>query len=85
MILVLGRAFCCYGSAHQLPDAVEHAYQRGSQFTKRVALMAEWAVYCSTVSTDAVVKPIRGASTIDYKPTDWGYVMATEGITEIET
>jgi hypothetical protein len=35
--------------AHQLPDAVERAYQRGSQFAKRAALMGEWAVYCSTV------------------------------------
>mgnify|MGYP000920389919 FL=1 len=33
--------------AHQLPDAVERAYQRGSQFTKRTLLMADWAVYCS--------------------------------------
>jgi integrase len=33
--------------AHQLPDAVERAYQRGSQFTKRTSLMADWAVYCS--------------------------------------
>jgi integrase len=48
--------------AHQLPDAVERAYQRGSQFAKRAALMAEWAVFCSTVPTDAVVKPIRGAA-----------------------
>jgi integrase len=48
--------------AHQLPDAVERAYQRGSQFAKRAALMAEWAVYCTTVQTDAVVKPIRGAA-----------------------
>lgn len=48
--------------AHQLPDAVERAYQRGSQFAKRAALMAEWAVYCSTVPIDAVVKPIRGAA-----------------------
>ena len=48
--------------AHQLPDAVERAYQRGSQFTKRAALMADWAVYCATVPTDAVVKPIRGAA-----------------------
>lgn len=46
--------------AHQLPDAVERAYQRGSQFAKRDALMAEWAVYCATVPTDVVVKPIRG-------------------------
>jgi integrase len=48
--------------AHQLPDAVERAYQRGSQFAKRAALMAEWSVYCATVQTDAVVKPIRGAT-----------------------
>lgn len=46
--------------AHQLPDAVERAYQRGSQFAKRAALMAEWAVYCATVPVDAVVKPIPG-------------------------
>lgn len=48
--------------AHQLPDAVERAYQRGSQFTKRAALMAEWSAYCATVQTEAVVKPIRGAT-----------------------
>jgi integrase len=48
--------------AHQLPDAVERAYQRGSQFAKRAALMAEWAAYCATVPTDAVIKPIRGAA-----------------------
>ena len=47
--------------AHQLPDAVERAYQRGSQFAKRAALMAEWSVYCATVQNDAAVKPIRGA------------------------
>ncbi|WP_297831723.1 site-specific integrase [Pseudomonas sp.] len=35
--------------AHQLPDAVERAYQRGSQFAKRAALMAEWATYCDKV------------------------------------
>jgi integrase len=34
--------------AHQLPDAVERAYQRGSQFTKRTALMEEWSAYCAT-------------------------------------
>jgi integrase len=48
--------------AHQLPDAVERAYQRGSQFAKRAALMEEWAVYCATVPTDAVGKPIRGSA-----------------------
>lgn len=39
--------------AHQLPDAVERAYQRGSQYAKRTELMAEWSVYCATVQTDA--------------------------------
>ncbi|OIR12531.1 putative prophage CPS-53 integrase [mine drainage metagenome] len=33
--------------AHQLPDAVERAYQRGTQFSKRVALMSDWSNYCS--------------------------------------
>lgn len=37
--------------AHQLPDAVERAYQRGSQFAKRAALMAEWAAYCAKSQT----------------------------------
>jgi integrase len=48
--------------AHQLPDAVERAYQRGSQFAKRTALMTEWSAHCATAQTDAVVKPIRGAA-----------------------
>ena len=48
--------------AHQLPDVVERAYQRGPQFAKRVAMMEEWTAYCSTVQRDAVVKPIRGAA-----------------------
>ncbi len=46
--------------AHQLPDTVERAHQRGSQFAKRAAMMTAWAVYSATVPTDAVVKPIRG-------------------------
>jgi integrase len=33
--------------AHQLPDAVERAYQRGSQFAKRAALMSDWSTYCN--------------------------------------
>lgn len=32
--------------AHQLPDAVERAYQRGTQFAKRKALMIDWAAQC---------------------------------------
>jgi integrase len=49
--------------SHQLPDAVERAYQRGSQFAKRTALMTEWAVYCSKVPPDAVVKQTSGGGT----------------------
>ncbi|WP_175041618.1 tyrosine-type recombinase/integrase [Duganella vulcania] len=45
--------------AHQLPDAVERAYQRGSQFAKRAALMAEWAAYCGKVSEKADVTLIN--------------------------
>ena len=36
--------------AHQLPDVVERAYQRGTQFAKRGALMGEWAEFCATES-----------------------------------
>ena len=48
--------------AHQLPDVVERAYQRGTQFVKRTALMKEWAAFCVTEPTDAVVRPIRGTA-----------------------
>ena len=33
--------------AHQLPDAVERAYQRGTQFVKRIALMRDWGAVCT--------------------------------------
>jgi len=45
--------------AHQLPDTVERAYQRGSQFAKRAALMAQWAEYCAPAPVDAGGTPIR--------------------------
>lgn len=45
--------------AHQLPDAVERAYQRGSQFAKRAALMTEWATYCEKAQSRAAVTPIK--------------------------
>jgi len=48
--------------AHQLPDAVERAYQRGTQFAKRQSLMAEWGAYCTKVRADAVVKSIHSKS-----------------------
>lgn len=34
--------------AHQLPDVVERAYQRGTQFLKRQSLMAEWGAFCTS-------------------------------------
>lgn len=46
--------------AHQLPDAVERAYQRGTQFIRRVAMMKEWAKLCRTVRREgAEVVPIN--------------------------
>lgn len=32
--------------AHQLPDALERAYQRGTQLAKRQALRKDWGDYC---------------------------------------
>jgi integrase len=43
--------------AHKLPDKVEAAYQRGSLFAKRVALMRDWADFLSKPT--AAVVPIR--------------------------
>ncbi|WP_299146746.1 site-specific integrase [uncultured Comamonas sp.] len=34
--------------AHQLPDRVEAAYQRSTQFEKRRALMADWGTFCTS-------------------------------------
>ena len=48
--------------AHQLKDKAEAAYQRGTLFEKRRALMADWAAYCDTVPATADVVPIRGAA-----------------------
>ena len=45
--------------AHRLPDTVERAYQRGSQFTKRTALMDEWSAFCDPDQMESVVMPIR--------------------------
>jgi integrase len=38
--------------AHQLKDKAEAAYARGTLFEKRRRLMADWAIYCNTVSKD---------------------------------
>lgn len=48
--------------AHQLPDAVERAYQRGSQFAKRAALMSEWSAYCNNTKNSTENNQIRGAA-----------------------
>jgi integrase len=50
--------------AHQLPDAVERAYQRGTQFAKRAALMADWGNYCRPGQANAVVKSIRNGKPV---------------------
>jgi integrase len=41
--------------AHKLPDAVERAYQRGTQFAKRQALMAEWGAHCTSIRANTAV------------------------------
>lgn len=49
--------------AHQLPDVVERAYQRGTQFAKRASMMSDWGRFCSDLkvqlSEQAVVIPIN--------------------------
>lgn len=50
--------------AHQLPDLVERAYQRGTQFAKRVALMAEWGAYCTSKQNDGLVQPSHDENTL---------------------
>jgi integrase len=48
--------------AHQLPDAVERAYQRGTQFAKRAAMMSEWAKFCRMMRCESgQVVPINRA------------------------
>jgi integrase len=44
--------------AHQLRDAAEAAYARGTLFDKRRQLMADWARFCNTVGTVATVTSI---------------------------
>jgi len=43
--------------AHKLPDVVERSYQRGSQFSKRSAMMEDWARYCSTPPVEETSAP----------------------------
>lgn len=42
------RDVCEQALAHSLGNAVEAAYRRGDLFEKRRALMADWAVYCTS-------------------------------------
>jgi integrase len=45
--------------AHTIEDKSEAAYRRGDLIEKRRALMADWAVHCSTVLVSADVVAIR--------------------------
>lgn len=44
--------------AHQLPDMVERAYQRGTMFKKRAELMTHWAKFCERVNAEGKVLSI---------------------------
>jgi integrase len=46
--------------AHAIGDKVEAAYARGNLFEKRIGLMRDWAKFCGTVATTAIVTPIKG-------------------------
>jgi hypothetical protein len=46
--------------AHSIGSAVEAAYRRGDLFTKRTALMNDWASYLA--SAPAQVVPLRPAA-----------------------
>lgn len=51
-----------HAMAHQLKDAAEAAYSRGTMIEKRRPLMDAWARYCATIKTDKDnVIPIRAA------------------------
>lgn len=48
--------------AHAVGNATEAAYRRGDLFAKRVALMADWAAYATTLPGKATVTPIKRKS-----------------------
>ena len=52
---------CEQALAHTISNAVERAYQRGTLFQKRAALMQAWAAYCGKPPADGKVLPIRAA------------------------
>lgn len=47
------------GLAHRTGDKVEQAYARGDLFTKRRALMTDWAAFCGHAELVAEVVPLR--------------------------
>lgn len=55
--------------AHQLPDAVERAYQRGTQFRKRAELMDEWAAYCTSESKVTIPKSAQSGQSASIERT----------------
>jgi hypothetical protein len=60
------RDVCEHALAHQLPDKVEAAYQRGTVFEKRIQLMQAWADYLEQPQAIATVTALpiqkRGAN-----------------------
>lgn len=50
------RDVCEQALAHSLGNAVEAAYRRGDLFEKRRALMADWAVYCTSKPAKNVIQ-----------------------------
>jgi integrase len=50
--------------AHAIGSKVEKAYRRGDLFEKRRRLMAEWAKFATSASTQAEVIGIREARTV---------------------
>ena len=48
--------------AHQNPNEVERAYQRGGLLDKRRKLMEAWAAYCNSDATPINVVPIKQSS-----------------------
>ena len=37
-----------FALAHKLPDEVEAAYQRGTQFVRRIAMMNDWSIFVTS-------------------------------------
>ena len=62
------RDVCEHALAHQLPDKVEAAYQRGTVFEKRIQLMQAWADYLQQPQSVATVTALplqnRSANTL---------------------